>query len=120
MGARRYRRRMTWKPTGVAAATLSDGTSREVTVGGSSILLIGWGGQIHAVTGICPHLGGILADGLIEDGHLTCPEHNAQFDIASGRVLIDPFGIEPPQSGVDALRSYPTRIEAGMIEVDFE
>jgi nitrite reductase/ring-hydroxylating ferredoxin subunit len=109
---------MSWKSTGVAVATLADGVSREVTVGGSSILLVAWKGQVHALTGICPHLGGILADGLIEEGHVTCPEHNAQFEIATGKVLVDPFGMEPPQGGVDPLQSYATRVEAGMVEVD--
>ncbi|MFZ1022890.1 MAG: Rieske (2Fe-2S) protein [Thermoplasmata archaeon] len=109
---------MTWKPTGVAAVTLTEGMSREVTVGSHSVLLVTWGGRVHALTGICPHLGGILADGLVEGGHVTCPEHNAQFDIGTGQVLVDPFGMEPPQGGVDPLQSYPTRVEAGMIEVD--
>ncbi len=111
---------MPWKSTGVARATLPDGASREVTVNGSSILLVGWAGRIFALTGICPHLGGILADGIVEEGHVMCPEHNAQFDLASGAVLVDPFGMEPPQGGVDPLHVYPIRVEAGMIEIETE
>jgi nitrite reductase/ring-hydroxylating ferredoxin subunit len=109
---------MSWKSTGVAAVTLTDGMSREVNVGSASILLVAMGGRVYGVTGICPHLGGILADGVVEDGHITCPEHNAQFDVATGKVVVDPFGMEPPQGGVDPLQTYPTRIEAGMIEID--
>lgn len=109
---------MTWKPTGVAAATLSPGTVREVLVGPSSILLARVGPLVFAVEAVCPHQGGLLADGALAGRRLTCPVHGAVFDVGNGGVLADPFGIEPPAGGVAPLSSYPTRVENGMVQVD--
>ena len=109
---------MAWKKTGVALATMAAGTKREVTVDGTSILLVSLGENIYAVDGICTHQGGILADGELDGQRIICPVHGANFDVTSGIVLIDPDGIEPPQGIAEPLPIYPTRIESGMIEVD--
>jgi nitrite reductase/ring-hydroxylating ferredoxin subunit len=109
---------VTWKPTGVAAATLTAGGFREVTVQGSSILLARVGEEVHALDPYCPHAGGVLAEGVLEGSRLVCPVHAAVFDAATGRVLEDPFGITPPEGGVDPLTRYPVRVVAGMVEVD--
>ena len=41
----------------------------------------GW----RAFEGRCPHLGALLGEGEIEDGHLVCRNHRWRFDIASGQ-----------------------------------
>jgi nitrite reductase/ring-hydroxylating ferredoxin subunit len=109
---------MTWIKTGVAAASLAESKPQELVVGTRTILLVLSSGRLRAVDGICPHLGGLLAEGTVEGDRLTCPLHGAVFSVASGAVLADPFGLEPPEGGVDPLRTYPTRVEAGMVEVD--
>ncbi len=109
---------MTWVKTGVAFATLTDSRPQELVVDGRTLLLVRSSGRLHAVDGICPHLGGLLAEGTVEGDRLTCPLHGAVFSVASGTVLADPFGLEPPEGGVDPLRTFPTRVEAGMVEVD--
>ncbi len=109
---------MTWRSTDIAGATLADGASREVLLGTTSVLLIRSQGRLHALDAICPHLGGLLADGLLEGERLTCPEHAAAFDVRDGHVLADPFGIEPPLDGVGPLTAFAVRVEAGTIEVD--
>jgi nitrite reductase/ring-hydroxylating ferredoxin subunit len=109
---------MAWQKTGVAAATLAPGTLREVLLGGTPVLLVRTAQGLFAVEAVCPHLGGVLADGTLSAERLTCPEHSAVFDVTVGKVLADPFGVEPPLGAVDALRAYPTRVEAGMVEVD--
>jgi apoptosis-inducing factor 3 len=109
---------MTWRKTGVAAATLSRDRPREVMVGSMSVLLVRLPSGIFAVDAICPHLGGLLADGTLSGQKLTCPEHGAVFDVTNGSVVADPFGVEPPEGAVAPIGSYPTRIEAGMVEVD--
>jgi nitrite reductase/ring-hydroxylating ferredoxin subunit len=109
---------MAWLATGIATAALPSGALREVNLNGHSVLLINLGQRVHAVEGICPHQGGILADGSLESNQLVCPEHGAHFDVETGRVLVDPHGIEPPQGGCEDLRTYPTRIVDGLIQVE--
>lgn len=109
---------MTWRSTGVAEATLRPGNLREVMVGSTSVLLVRLARGIFAVDAVCPHLGGLLADGTLAEARLTCPVHGAVFDVTDGSVVADPFGIEPPEGGVTPLAVYPTRVEAGTIEVD--
>lgn len=108
---------MTWKPTGVAAETLRPGAMREVMVGSAAILLARVGPLVFAVEAVCPHLGGLLADGSLAGRRLTCPLHGATFDVGTGAVFADPFGLDP-EGGVPPLSSYPVRIESGMVEVD--
>lgn len=109
---------MSWKPTGVAATTLVPGSLREVRVGSSSVLLVRLAEEIHALDPYCPHAGGVLGEGTLEGRRLACPVHVAVFDASSGEVLEDPFGITPPEGGVDPLTLYPVRIVDGTIEVD--
>jgi nitrite reductase/ring-hydroxylating ferredoxin subunit len=109
---------VTWRATGVAADTLGPGQLREVLIGGTSVLLARVGERTYALEALCPHLGGILSDGTLVDARLTCPEHQAVFEVRTGEVVADPFGLEPPEGGVEPVRSYPVRSETGMIEVD--
>ncbi len=111
---------MPWKTSGLAMAGLGRGTMREVTIDGRSILIVRLADTVHAVDGICPHAGGVLGDGELEQARVRCPEHGAVYDVTSGAVLVDPDGIEPPQGGTTALTHYPTRVNAGMIEVDLD
>jgi nitrite reductase/ring-hydroxylating ferredoxin subunit len=109
---------MTWRKTGIAEATLPLGGLREVLVGSTSVLLVRLARGILAVDAICPHLGGLLADGTLVEAHLTCPVHGAVFDVTDGSVVADPFGIDPPAGDVAPIATYSTRVESGMIEVD--
>jgi 3-phenylpropionate/trans-cinnamate dioxygenase ferredoxin subunit len=108
---------MTWHPTGVALGTFPAGSMREVHLNGTSVLLVRISEAVRAVTAICPHEGGILADGTLSGSRVACPVHGATFDALTGRVLADPDGIEPPQGAVDPLTVYPTRVVEGLVEV---
>jgi nitrite reductase/ring-hydroxylating ferredoxin subunit len=109
---------MAWHRTGVALDTLPPGTSREVMLGATSVLLVRTVQGLYAIGAVCPHLGGLLADGTLSANRLTCPEHAAVFDVTTGKVLADPFGIEPPEGGTGPVQPYPTRVTSGMVEVD--
>jgi nitrite reductase (NADH) small subunit len=109
---------MPWKSTGVAESTLAPGSLREVRVGTSSVLLVRLAEEIHALDPYCPHAGGVLAEGILEGRRLTCPVHAAVFEAGSGAVVEDPFGIAPPEGGVDPLTLYPVRLVDGTVEVD--
>ena len=67
-------------------------------------------GQIRAMYGVCPHHGGPLGQGALEGSLIACPWHAWQFDTATGLCAFN-----------DELRipTYPVRIEAGEILVEF-
>lgn len=48
------------------------------------IALFNIDGMIYALDNFCPHMGGPLGEGDIDDATVTCPWHGWQFDIASG------------------------------------
>ena len=48
------------------------------------------GGKITVMHNDCPHEGGPLGQGMIEDGRVVCPYHGWAFDAATGEALHDP------------------------------
>ena len=42
---------------------------------------------VFATQELCPHLGGPLADGLIDQGSVICPLHDRAYDLRSGAGL---------------------------------
>jgi nitrite reductase/ring-hydroxylating ferredoxin subunit len=47
------------------------------------------GGQLCVFSRHCPHAGGDLAHGWVEDGKVYCPQHGYGFDAVSGRGTSD-------------------------------
>lgn len=45
------------------------------------------GDEVFATQERCPHLGGPLADGLIDKGAVICPLHDRTYDLRSGAGL---------------------------------
>jgi nitrite reductase/ring-hydroxylating ferredoxin subunit len=76
---------------------------------GLPVLLIKRYGQIFALSNNCPHMGCTLAGGSMDGYILTCPCHDWQFDIRTGRM-------SPEDPGV-VLKRYEFRIDSGMIEI---
>jgi nitrite reductase/ring-hydroxylating ferredoxin subunit len=109
---------MTWRATGIAAATIPVGGKREVTVEGRSVVIVRLSDGFFGLEGICPHLGGMLVDGRIDRDALVCPEHGATFEIRTGAVRADPDGIVPPQGAVPPLQRFPVRQSGAMLEID--
>jgi nitrite reductase/ring-hydroxylating ferredoxin subunit len=60
-------------------------------------------GTIHALSAVCPHRGGPIADGQIDGRIVLCPLHLNAFELDSGCSLTG----QPP------LRSYPVHLDAG-------
>ena len=46
--------------------------------------------EICALDGTCPHEGGPLGKGDIENGHVTCPWHAWEFDPCTGEDAYNP------------------------------
>jgi nitrite reductase/ring-hydroxylating ferredoxin subunit len=78
-------------PGYVKLATLDElppGSAKEVEHDGRIYALFNLGGTIHVLDGICPHQGGPLAEGTIEECVVTCPWHGWQFDVRTGQGLL--------------------------------
>ncbi len=60
------------------------GEVKEFTAGGRVLCIANVDGVIRALDNECPHRGGPLAEGMIEDGKVVCPWHAWAFDPATG------------------------------------
>src|SRR4051794_15508595 len=61
-----------------------EGRVRSVTVDGRSIALTRCAGRLGALENHCPHQGGPLGEGSIEEGLLRCPWHGYDYDPVTG------------------------------------
>jgi 3-phenylpropionate/trans-cinnamate dioxygenase ferredoxin component len=68
-------------------------------------------GEYYALEDRCSHDDGPLCEGDFEcdDGVAICPRHGANIDIRTGRALTLP--------AVESVRTFPVRIEDGIVKV---
>ena len=64
---------------------LPEGRVKPVTCHHRTVCMTHWEGKYHALDNKCPHQGGPLGEGSIENGYLRCPWHGWDFDPATGR-----------------------------------
>ena len=60
------------------------GEAKEFSAGGRVLCIANINGVIRALDNECPHRGGPLAEGMIEDGKVVCPWHAWAFDPVTG------------------------------------
>lgn len=83
---------------------------RHVSLDGADILVSRLSdGGICAISSVCSHFAGPLADGEREGDVVVCPWHGSRFDLCTGKVLNGPATF--PQS------RWETRVRDGKIEV---
>lgn len=88
-----------------------------VALDDKKILLTKVEGAYYAISNKCPHMGGSLYNGTLEDGVITCPRHGAKYDAKTGKGLGKPkilfweFKMENDQS-------YPVKVEGESILID--
>lgn len=76
------------------------------------VVILNVDGSYYAIADVCTHDDGPLGDGEVEDHQIICPRHGARFDIRNGEVLTLP--------AVQDVRSYPVRVNNGMVEIGVE
>lgn len=69
---------------------IPEGKSIVVNAGENEIALYKIQGQIYALNNACPHMGGPLGEGDIENFCVTCPWHGWEFDIKTGTCITMP------------------------------
>jgi len=65
------------------------GEVAEFTVAGRVLCVANVDGAFGVLDGTCPHEGGPLGEGIIEDGRVVCPWHGYAFDPRTGACLQD-------------------------------
>ncbi len=92
-------------------AEVAEGRPRTVEIAGRTVVLWRHQGRLHALDNRCPHTGGPLSLGWVEDDCVVCPWHGSRFMLDSGR----PCG-GPAEESVTA---YPARFNGGGILIQF-
>ena len=80
---------------------LLEGQGKYVEIGGFQLAVFLHEGRCHVLDNTCPHAGGSLAGGEIEDGCVLCPWHYWAFRLDNGQLRDMP--------GV-VIATYPTRL----------
>ena len=62
-------------------------------------------GAVYALSAVCPHRGGPIADGQIDERLVMCPLHQNTFELATGCSL----------TGAEPLRTYRVSVDADQI-----
>src|SRR6476620_6880754 len=88
----------------LGAGELPEGRVTTVTAGHLSLALTHVEGTYAALDNHCPHQGGPLGEGSIENGLLRCPWHGYDYDPLTGK---------PPPPFTDAPAAYPVEVRDG-------
>ena len=91
---------------------LPEGRVRTVTAGAQTVALTHFNGQYGALANRCPHQGGPLGEGSIENCHLRCPWHGWDFDPLNGKAR--------KGSGYDDVPTFPVEVRKDGIYVAVE
>ena len=90
---------------------LPDGRVKPVSCSHTTVCMTRHDGQYAALDNKCPHQGGPLGEGSIENGLLRCPWHGWDFDPITGK---------PPGGYDDGVATYPVEVRDDGIYVGFD
>lgn len=62
----------------------------EVVLGEDSYAICNCEGELHALGGICPHAGGPIGQGSMQDASVVCPWHEWAYNCVTGENDFDP------------------------------
>ncbi len=99
--------KLTWVKVLNNIEDLPDGRVKSVTANHTNLCVTHFEGELTALSNSCPHQGGPLGEGSIENGLLRCPWHGWDYHPCTGKAP----GFD---DGVD---TYPTKIEDNALYV---
>lgn len=88
---------------------LGNGQRIIVDIDDEPIAVFNIAGDYYAISDICSHDDGPVAEGELDDYAIECPRHGAKFDVRSGEVLTLPAIVDIP--------AYPVRVQDGQIQI---
>lgn len=89
---------------------LTDGQTRHLKIGKRDIALVRAHGEYFAISNLCRHAFGPLAEGYVEGYVLMCPWHGWRYDVRDGTT-------DHPDADV---RTYPVTVRGGEVFVTVE
>jgi nitrite reductase (NADH) small subunit len=84
---------------------------RAALVGDRQIAIFNLGDRFLAVDNRCPHQSGPLCDGIVAGDAVVCPLHAWKVNLETGAVA-------RPADQHECVRTYPTRVEAGVVCIE--
>jgi ferredoxin-NADP reductase/nitrite reductase/ring-hydroxylating ferredoxin subunit len=104
---------MTRAKTSLKKSDLHEGKPIRIDIGSKALLLVMVNGEIYAMDAVCTHEGGPLEEGTVEDHRLTCPWHQAVFDLRTAKV-------SPETAWATDLNSYKVNVDnnTGELAID--
>ena len=99
------------------ANELMPGEKAIVEVSNKKVLLVNYEGTVYALDNRCPHLGGSLGDGILENEKIICPRHGSMYDVRTGQNVGN-AKIAFLSIKVGPAKVYPVKIEDGSILID--
>ena len=95
-------------------AELPPGAFKLVEADPTPIGVYNCGGHLYAIEDRCTHDDGPLCEGMWEEDmcRVVCPRHGATFDLRTGESL--------PLNIYDPVRTFPVRVENGIVLVDVD
>ncbi len=94
---------------GAASELPPEGALQEFLVEGRQLCVARNKGKLFAISNVCPHRGGPMAEGMLEDGKVLCPWHAWAFDLKTGALDHDP---------AQTIAIYPLQEQDGEVLVD--
>ncbi len=104
------KQKQTWHRV-AAKDPLDDNSVASVTAGVKAVCLAKFEGKYYALDNHCPHQGGPLGEGLIENGYVRCPWHGYEYAPQDG---------SPPGGYDDRVETFPLEIRDDGIYVAVE
>jgi len=95
---------------------VAPGSLKLVSAGGKDLVVANVDGNFYVMDNWCTHEQGNLSEGELNKKVLTCPEHGAQFDVTTGKVLGGPDG--GPADSIPPETAYKVRVQGNDVIVD--
>ena len=95
--------------TVASRAAIGEGEFIGANADGREIAVFDVDGELFATDNICTHGHARLCEGFLEGHEIECPLHQGKFDVRNGKPTCEP--------AVEALRSYPVKIEGQRVFV---
>jgi len=101
------------------ANELMPGKKAIVEVNNKKILLVNCEGSVYALDNRCPHLGGSLGDGILENEKIICPRHGSMYDVRTGQNVGN-AKIAFISIKVGSAKIHAVKVEDGSILIDID
>ncbi len=94
-----------------AVSEIPDGKIRQYQVKDRIVAISHVGESFFATDELCTHRAGPLSEGTLDGASVTCPWHQAKFDLTNGKCLAGP--------GKRDLRTYPVTLKENAVWILF-